>query len=149
MSDDTIVQRRSLRPSRRGFLGTATASAAGLTLAGALGRSGSATAASTSTVTDADILNFALNLEYLEAEYYLRSTTGQGLTSGQTSGVGTYGGVVSTPPTPQVTFVHTQIQQYATEIAQDELAHVLFLRSALGSGAVAEPQINIGTAFNT
>ena len=39
------------------------------------------------------------------------------------------------------------IRQFATEIAKDEYEHVAFLRSALGSAAVAQPEININTAF--
>lgn len=34
------------------------------------------------------------------------------------------------------------------EIAQDELDHVVFLRSALGSVAVPMPDLNLGDAFS-
>ena len=134
------------RPNRRGFLGAASGSIAGLALAGAMGLPEKAAAGS---ITDLDVFNFALNLEYLEAEYYLRATTGQGLPASDTMGTGTYGGVISTPPTPMVTFTDPVIRQYAFQLAHDEMNHVLFLRSALGSYAVAEPAINLGTAWNT
>jgi hypothetical protein len=44
-------------------------------------------------VTDTNILNFALNLEYLEAEFYLRAV-GRRLADGDTTGRGTRGAVV-------------------------------------------------------
>jgi hypothetical protein len=95
------------------------------------------------TFTDADILNFALNLEYLEAEFYLRATTGQGLS---TADIGTGAGSV-VGGTTAVPFKTLAIQQYANEIAADELAHVRFLRSALGSSAVARPSLDLMTSF--
>ncbi|MGH6811474.1 MAG: ferritin-like domain-containing protein [Methylocella sp.] len=95
---------------------------------------------------DADVLNFALNLEYLEAEYYLRAVTGRGLPSNDTTGLGTQGKVIGGSKVP---FESSALQQYAQEIARDEEAHVLFLRSALGSLAVAEPQIDLKTSFTT
>ena len=145
MSDPT-TRPPITRPSRRGFLGAASGSIAGLALAGAMGLPEKAFAG---TINDGDIFNFALNLEYLEAEYYIRATTGQGLPLSDTTGTGTYGGVISTPPTTMVTFTDPVIRNYANEVAQDEFNHVLFLRSALGTGAVAEPAIDLGNAWNT
>jgi len=95
------------------------------------------------TITDADILNFALNLEYLEAEFYLRAATGSGLSSadaGSSAGSVTGGSMV--------TFKTPAIQQYANEIANHELAHVRFLRKALGSSAVSRPAIDLTASFN-
>jgi ferritin-like protein len=98
-------------------------------------------------VTDASILNFALNLEYLEAEYYLRAVTGQGLSADETSGEkGTKGVVTGGSMVP---FQNDAVQQYAAEIANDERAHVNALRAVLGDKKVAEPDINFTDAFNT
>ena len=58
-----------------------------------------------------------------------------------TTGVGTPGAVI---PGQQVPFQDPVVQAYANEIANDEREHVAFLRSALGSAAVAMPAIDIG-----
>jgi hypothetical protein len=96
------------------------------------------------TLTDPTILNFALNLEYLEAEFYLRAATGSGLPASAVTGVGTQGTVTGGS---QVPFVSTAIAQYAQLLAVDELTHVQFLRTVLGTAAVAEPNINLSTSF--
>jgi hypothetical protein len=102
------------------------------------------------TVSDADILNFALNLEYLEAQFYAFAVTGAGLPNSSLTGTGTQGAVTGGR---QVAFNDPVVAQYAREIAQDEIAHVNFLRQALGTAAVSQPAIDIGTdpngAFST
>ncbi|MGH9466831.1 MAG: ferritin-like domain-containing protein [Terriglobales bacterium] len=124
---------------RRRFL-----KAAGLTGAGVAGLmfvGGQLVTASGAAVTDADILNFALNLEYLEAEFYSYATTGQGISASLFTGAGAQG---ATTGGAAVTFdTTTKTKSVANEIAQDELDHVTFLRNALGSAAVAKPVINL------
>ena len=95
--------------------------------------------------SDATVLNFALNLEYLEAEYYSYAAFGHGLTQSMADGTGTMGGVTGGR---KVLFKSRAVRQYAEEIAKDELAHVAFLRSALGSAKVSRPQINLRESFS-
>lgn len=139
---DELLQSRYERREliRMGLLGGA-AIAGGSLLAGC-GGSGT-TGGGGGSITDADVLNFALNLEYLEAEYYLRATTGSGLSASDAgAGAGAVTGGSAVP------FATSAFQQYAQEIAADELAHVQFLRSALGTAAVARPVIDLQASFN-
>ena len=131
---------------RRSLMGRLGLGAAGAAAVGALATAGvtlPAAPASAQGVTDADIANFALNLEYLEAEYYNRGVRGYGLTAAE---IGTPGMVTGGSP---VSFATPAFKQYAMEIAQDELDHVLFLRSVLGAAAVPEPTIDLVNSFNT
>ncbi len=147
MSETTSTQPARAGLDRRGVFSRIGAGAAGAVALGALAAGGlaaSTTAADAQTVTDADILNFALNLEYIEAEYYLRAFTGQGLAAADTTGTGTLGGVVGGA---QVPFRSNAIQAYAQRLTVDEQTHVRFLRAALGSAAVARPAINFTDTF--
>lgn len=100
--------------------------------------------------SDVDILNFALNLEYLEAEFYTVATTGKTL---EESGFALNGTGRSGPTTGgmQVDFKSDggtsefsgMLTEIAAEITQDEQEHVKLLRSALGSAAIAKPPINL------
>lgn len=113
------------------------------------------TPTSTASVTDADVLNFALQLEYLEAQFYSYAAFGTGLSSSLLGGAGTQGSVaINTSATDgagqprQVRFQDPIVAQYAREIAYEEIAHVTFLRNALGSAAVAQPAINLSGDAN-
>lgn len=96
-------------------------------------------------LTDADYLNFALNLEYLEAEFYLHAATGTGLSATDSGNATSKTTVISNSAIPGLTMVQ---MAYINEIAQNELDHVRFLRSALGSSAVAAPAIDLTNSFN-
>ncbi len=146
MEDDNVANTGIAVSNRRRLLrnaglGTAFAAASGL------GLIGSARAQTTAAApTDAEILNFALNLEYLEATYYLTAINNTGLPSTAISGVGSTGDVIGGSAVP---FTSSALRAFATKVANDELAHVEYLRTALGSAAVARPTIDLYNSFNT
>ncbi len=101
---------------------------------------------------DIAILQFALNLEYLEAEYYNYAVTGHGI---EQDGVGTFGtgtpGPTLVKSNPRVPFSDPDVRQYAEEIALDERNHVTFIRTALQSFGItpaAKPTIDLRDSWN-
>jgi hypothetical protein len=140
------VSRRAL--NRRNFMSAlgVTGAAAGAALV--TGRkAGRPRTVSAVGPTQNDVLNFALNLEYLEATFYSFITQGVDLPAAVTVG----GGTVYQPPA-KVTFPTQQLTDLFNEIYYDELQHVINLRSVLGGAAVARPNLNLqglGTATVT
>jgi hypothetical protein len=130
--------------ARRNFLRNVGLAGAGM-VAGAVVEGCSSSTHAQSGVMPSDVLNFALNLEYLEAEFYSVATTGQTLASSVTGGTSM---VQTSANNVAVPFVTQEVQDMANEIANDEMLHVQFLRTALGTAAVAEPPINLQALGN-
>jgi Ferritin-like domain len=145
--------------SRRQFLAGGSTAAAALVVGC---NSSTTTPSPTPTPTptpldfpDNDILNFALNLEYLEAEFYLYAATGAGLsTADALAGAGT---TIVPANIAAVPWTSPAQAQFAAELAQTELDHVRFLQSVIGKNSgtpVPRPAIDltffaaIGTAAN-
>ncbi len=82
-------------------------------------------AAAATAASDIAILNFALTLEYLEAEFY-RQAKANNVGSGQ-----------------------QDLTAFIDVVAQHEAAHVAFLRKALGSRAVAKPTFDFKDAVTS
>ena len=130
----------SKSPNRRRFVRTLGIAGAVAGTVGALD-----VRAQSSAPTDLDILNFALNLEYLEAEFYTMATTGKTISQiGITvSGTGSSG---ATTGGSQVTFTDSMAQAVAMELASDEQEHVALIQGALasfGGTPIAKPAINL------
>ena len=141
MTPTEVIRRTA---NRRMFLKGASLTGVGLASAAMIGSKFGANEqkVQAASYSDADILNFALNLEYLEAEFYAMATYGSTLvelgviTEADTSGPTTGGAKVpnfSSSPTAYI----------ATALRENEIDHVLYLRSALGSSAVKKPAIDL------
>ena len=104
---------------QRGLVAGGAVVAAGVTIGGlpklALGAPGPA--------QDTRILNFALTLEYLEAEFYTQASAGGALSG--------------------------ELAEFSRIVGTHERAHVAFLKKALGAKAVAKPTFDFkGTTEN-
>jgi len=91
--------------------------------------------------TDIDLFNFALNLEYLETDFYLR---GLGMTVDEvfrtSFGAPVKGG-------RKVQFSNPAREGMIKNIAGNEVAHIKFLRAITGSQAAQRPPIDMDAGF--
>lgn len=146
MSKNLIDDLFEASPNRRSFLkkiGIATAAVGALPFVGAV-------PAEAQTSTEITVLKFALNLEYLEAEFYTYALYGSSITN---FGIGIDGIANGSNPTSggytiggsKVTFSNNLVftSDIAAQIGTDERAHVMLLRAALGSAKIAKPNINL------
>ena len=114
----------------------------------ALATGGLKLSADPSSPTVVDVLQFALNLEYLEAEFYTTATMGKTIDE---VGIGISGSGNTGPTTGwhQVSFSNSLVftGTVANQIGNDERNHVTLLRTALSNAGiepVAKPPINLG-----
>ena len=151
MSKGLIDEVVSASPNRRRFLKTLAAASAGVTAMSMTGVTPAKAQSATPTPTEIEVLQFALNLEYLEAEFYTYVVNGHGIDyyglgiSGEANGANPASGGVTTGGS-LVGFNNAfQFDTFATfsDIANDERNHVTLLRTALGSQAIAKPNINL------
>jgi len=139
-----------LRSPRRGFLTRALGLGAGAFGLAAAGRTARGVVAA--TVNDVAILNFALNFDYVGAEYYTLGLTGSGIAAAGVpiTGAGTPG-PTTVKASPKVTFDTSMVEELVAELARDEQRHVKFLRSTLallGAPPIAKPAIDLLNSFN-
>jgi hypothetical protein len=153
-TSETQLVDHLLQQGRRRLLTLGGAALAGM----ALGANPTKANAST-TYSDSDILNFALNLEFLEANFYYLAAFGCSIDKPNAAAIaagapkagipitGSVGTAGTVSGGTQVPFQTTTTGAYATETAIEEGKHVLAIQSALGTAAVAQPAINLGTAW--
>ena len=137
------TKRESVLRGRRSFLSTLGLAGAAVGVGAMTGCSndGPVTLTNGTTPSVLDVLNFALNLEYLEASFYLYVTTGSGL---PTADMGVSPGAVTGGA--KVSFVNPVVASLANQLATHEREHVEFLRStisAVGGTPVDMPALNL------
>jgi hypothetical protein len=104
---------------RKAGVGVGAALAGGTVLGALPAMAGAATI----PASDIAILNFALTLEYLEAEFYAQANENK--------------------------FLKGEYVRFASVVAQHEASHVAFLKKVLGAKAVAKPKFDFKDAVTS
>lgn len=134
--------------SRRRFVSGLTGAAALAATAGFIEMPRALAQSATPAITD--VLNFALNLEYLEANFYNFAATGSPISA-------SYSGTPTGPVTGTSSALTAAVQANPTvlalakALAQDELNHISGLKAAissLGGTPVAQPALNYAAKGN-
>jgi hypothetical protein len=146
MLSNTFTKIMRVGTDRRRFLRGAGIGTAGIAAA-VVGGGFAASPAEAAGINDAEIFNFALNFEYLGAEYYL-AALGTSLPPSLTLG----GGPVITAGSTLVNFESEAGGYFAQQLANDELAHVTVIQEALraeGANPIIEPLIDLSNSWNS
>lgn len=139
-------ERSAVRLDRRNMITHLSLAAGAAGLLGVAGCSSAGPAAvqsATSTPTVLDILNFALNLEYFEANYYSFIVTGSSISA---SLMGTSPGTITGGA--KVSFQYSAIANIAANLMTEEVQHVQDLLATISSvfgasSAVSMPALNL------
>ncbi len=148
MAKNLINELAAASPNRRRFMKTIGAATAGVTALSMAGIMPAGAATTSPTATEIEVLKFALNLEYLEADFYTYAQYGNGIedhgigVNGLANGSNSPDGGKSTGGA-KVKFTNEFSQNIAYQIGSDERAHVKLLRDALGDDKIAKPELNI------
>lgn len=136
--------------TRAGFLRRAGVGGAALVGGGALlGAPGTAFAGHSDSIPDADVLNYALTLEFLEANFYTSALGGPGTTGvparrgrfsrGRITGARKFNGFGGR--------IRRTAYRNLRDIRDHEVEHVDFLRGALGASAVGPCRFDFSSAL--
>jgi hypothetical protein len=138
----SVKERRAV--NRRKFmigLGIAGGGVVGASLSGCSAGSLPGSTVMAAGPSETDVLNFALNLEFLEATLYSFATQGTDLPASLIAGSGAVTGASS-----KLTFANQQITDVLNEVFFDEVSHITNLQNVLGSSKVARPALNLAAA---
>jgi hypothetical protein len=146
MQEISVEQARALsdqrKLNRRRFMSLASLAGGVALVSGCSSSNSSPGGAMAAGPSETDVLNFALNLEYLEATFYSFATQGADLPASLVEGSGTVTGA----PQEAIAFPNQQITDIFNEIYFNEMSHVSDLQSLIGSGHVTRPALNLSAA---
>ncbi len=146
---DTSSHRAQDVTDRRRFLRLAVLAGVGTAGVGALGATAGTAFAGAEAErrgpSDIAVLNYLLELEYLNAEFFLRGAFGTGLDDELVGGAGRVG---RSSVGRAVTFTDPRHRQYQEEIAADERAQVAYLRGLLGPARVGRAELDLAGGFS-